>query len=58
MHTWLTQNLLKIGKLNYKEKQARVTICPYVRIARTQLEPCGIYSCLRLLHVGFCAITS
>ena len=45
-------------KLNYNEKQAIITILPYVRIARTQLEPYGTYNCLRLLHVGFCAITS
>ena len=58
IYTCLTQNLLKIGKLDNKEKRTRVTICLRVRIARTQLEPWGVYSCLRLLHVGFCEITS
>ena len=29
-----------------------------MRIARTQLEPCSIYSCVTLFHVGFCQITS
>ena len=53
IYTWLTQNLLNIGKLDNKGKQARVTICPNAHIVRTQLKPCGIYSCLRLLHVGF-----
>ena len=53
MYTWLTQNLLKIGKLNYKEKQARVTICPYMRIARTQLEPVAYTAALHCFMLVF-----